>query len=62
MEQIIIFVCWFKRTADSKYERGICIGEGGSITDLTGKHVDNVYIINDVFSEGCFVITNDPIL
>jgi len=64
----IIHVCHFKRNVNDKMELGIRIGEGGTIIDLSGKVVNEVYHSFSCFEEGSFVIfeeegfvTNVPI-
>ena len=55
--KIIIHVCYFQRKQGGKKEKGIMIGEGGSIIDLDGKKVKEVWDANSIFDEGSFVIT-----
>lgn len=56
MEEKIIHVCYFQREQGGKQEKGIMIGEGGSIIDLNGEKVKEVWNCNSAFDEGSFVI------
>lgn len=54
MDTIVVHVINFKREEKSKYEKGVCIGEGGTIIDLEGKVVKSAWDASDAYNEGCF--------
>lgn len=56
MEEKIIHVCYFQREQGGKQEKAVMIGEGGSIIDLNGEKVNEVWNCNSAFDEGAFVI------
>lgn len=51
-----VILCGCDGTREGKQEKGIMIGEGGSIIDLNGEKVKEVWNCNSAFDEGAFVI------
>lgn len=56
MKKIIVHVCYFRRDKESKKEKGIMMGEGGSIIDMNGERVPEIYDCDSYFHEGSFVV------